>query len=88
MCGIAGILGNIKEKNLFQAKKMLLSISHRGPDKFRILDTKNALLLFARLKLYDDFNDRSMQPMISSDRNISYYSMGKYNFKKLKNKLE
>ena len=87
MCGIAGILGNIKEKNLFQAKKMLLSISHRGPDKFRILDTKNALLLFARLKIID-FNDRSMQPMISSDKkHILLFNGEIYNFKKLKKQI-
>ena len=67
---------------------MLLSISHRGPDKFRILDTKNALLLFARLKIID-FNDRSMQPMISSDKkHILLFNGEIYNFKKLKNKLE
>ena len=87
MCGIAGILGNIKEKNLSQAKKMLLSISHRGPDKLRILDTKNALLLFARLKIID-FNDRSMQPMISSDKkHILLFNGEIYNFKKLKKQI-
>lgn len=87
MCGIAGILGDIKEKNLSQAKDMLLSISHRGPDKFRILDTNNALLLFARLKIID-FNDRSMQPMISSDKkHILLFNGEIYNFKKLKKQI-
>ena len=87
MCGIAGILGDIQDENLFEAKKMLLSISHRGPDGLRILSTKNALLSFARLKIID-FNDRSIQPMINSDqKHILLFNGEIYNFKKLKKKI-
>ena len=87
MCGIAGIIGNIKEGNIDEAKKMLYSISHRGPDKLRVLETNNALLAFARLKIID-FKDRSMQPMISEDKkHVLIFNGEIYNYKKLKIKI-
>ena len=66
MCGIAGIIGNIDNRKSFNIKKMISILSHRGPDNQRILETTGSLLAFSRLKIID-FNDRSMQPMISQD---------------------
>ena len=68
MCGIAGIIGNIDNSKILNIKKMTSMLTHRGPDKQRILKTKSSLLAFTRLKIID-FDDRSMQPMISSNRN-------------------
>ena len=67
MCGIAGIIGNIDDRKYFLIKKMISSLLHRGPDKQKILKTKNSLLAFSRLKIID-FDNRSMQPMISDDK--------------------
>ena len=66
---------------------MLYSISHRGPDKLRVLETNNALLAFARLKIID-FKDRSMQTMISEDKkHVLIFNGEIYNYKKLKIKI-
>ena len=56
---------------------MISSLLYRGPDKQKVLKTKNSLLAFSRLKIID-FDNRSMQPMISDDKNIYLYLMGKF----------
>ncbi len=88
MCGIAGIIGNISEKKYSLIKKMISSLFHRGPDKLKVLRTKNSLLAFSRLKIID-FDNRSMQPMISEDKkHILLFNGEIYNYKELKKKLE
>ena len=83
MCGIAGIIGDISEEKIDIIKNMISSLYHRGPDAQRILKTDNSLLAFSRLKIID-FNDRSMQPMVSSDKkNILLFNGEIYNYKEL-----
>lgn len=87
MCGIAGIIGDISNEKIEIIKSMISALFHRGPDSQRILKTANSLLAFSRLKIID-FNDRSMQPMISSDKkHILLFNGEIYNYKELKNKL-
>ena len=88
MCGIAGIIGNISEKKYSLIKKMISSLFHRGPDKQKVLRTKTSLLAFSRLKIID-FDNRSMQPMISEDKkHILLFNGEIYNYKELKKNLE
>ena len=87
MCGIAGIIGPINNNNILNIRKMISLLSHRGPDKIRILKTKSSLLAFSRLKIID-FDDRAMQPMISQDKKYVLLFNGEiYNYKKLKKNL-
>jgi len=87
MCGIIGIIGNIDDAKRHAIKNMLHSQIHRGPDGHRILKTKNSLLGFSRLKIID-FDNRSMQPMVSEDEQYVLVFNGEiYNFKKLKAKI-
>ena len=84
MCGITGIIGDVSEDKINVINNMIVAQSHEGPDGHRVLKTPTALLGFSRLKIID-FDDRSMQPMISKNKNMSYSLMGKfYNYKKLK----
>ena len=87
MCGIAGIIGNISEDKHLLIRNMISSLYHRGPDKQKILKTNNSLLAFSRLKIID-FDNRSMQPMISSDKkHILLFNGEIYNYKELKRKV-
>ena len=84
MCGIAGIIGQVNDNNYILIKNMISSLYHRGPDKIKVLETSDSLLAFSRLKIID-FNDRSMQPMISDDKkHILLFNGEIYNYKELK----
>lgn len=84
MCGITGIIGDISEDKINVINNMVLAQSHRGPDGHRVLKTPTALLGFSRLKIID-FDDRSMQPMISKNKKYVLLFNGEiYNYKKLK----
>ena len=88
MCGIIGIIGNIDDTKINTIKNMISSQIHRGPDGHRILKTKSSLLGFSRLKIID-FDNRSMQPMVSEDgRYVLVFNGEIYNFKDLKNKIK
>ncbi len=66
---------------------MISNLYHRGPDKIRVLETTNSLLAFSRLKIID-FNDRSMQPIISDDKkHILVFNGEIYNYKELKKNI-
>lgn len=87
MCGISGIIGQIDNSKKSILKDMLISQAHRGPDGHRILITKSSLLGFSRLKIID-FNNRSMQPMVSEDKkHVLLFNGEIYNYKSLKNKI-
>ena len=87
MCGISGIIGQIDNSKKNILKDMLISQAHRGPDGHRILITKSSLLGFSRLKIID-FNNRSMQPMVSEDKkHVLLFNGEIYNYKSLKNKI-
>jgi len=84
MCGITGIIGDIKDDQINIIKNMVTAQSHRGPDGHRVLRTSSSLLGFSRLKIID-FDDRSMQPIISEDNKYILLFNGEiYNYKKLK----
>ena len=84
MCGITGIIGDVSEDKINVINNMIVAQSHRGPDGHRVLKTPTALLGFSRLKIID-FDDRSMQPMISKNKKYVLLFNGEiYNYKKLK----
>ena len=87
MCGIAGIIGNINENKLSKIKNMASMLFHRGPDKSRIVKSKDSLLAFSRLKIID-FSDKAMQPMVSNDKkHVLVFNGEIYNYKELKLKI-
>ena len=86
MCGIAGIIGNIVKK-YFLIKKMISSLFTEDQTN-KGSNNKNSLLAFSRLKIID-FDNRSMQPMISDDKkHILLFNGEIYNYKELKKKLK
>ena len=87
MCGIAGIIGQVNDNNYILIKNMISSLYHRGPDKMKVLETSDSLLAFSRLKIID-FDDRSMQLMISDDKkHILLFNGEIYNYKELKKNI-
>ena len=88
MCGISGIIGEIKNKDEF----ILLSkdfLKRRGPDNFSFnLDIKrSSLICHSRLSLID-INSRSNQPFISKCGNyLISYNGELYNYKEIRNEL-
>ena len=81
---VFGIIGDVSEDKINVINNMIVAQSHRGPDGHRVLKTPTALLGFSRLKIID-FDDRSMQPMISKNKKYVLLFNGEiYNYKKLK----
>jgi len=84
MCGIAGFFG-FEDKELI--KKMLDSISHRGPDDHGIFSDKNASIGNSRLSIIDVSGGH--QPMHNEDETVWIVFNGAiYNFPELKEELE
>ncbi len=90
MCGFVAII-NTPEKNSKYKKKIeeLSKINnHRGPDETKILENKNYLLLFKRLKIID-LSSGGSQPFIDKEKKITLVFNGEiYNYIELKNELE
>jgi len=90
MCGFVAII-NTPEKNSKYKKKIeeLSKINnHRGPDETKILENKNYLLLFRRLKIID-LSSGGSQPFIDQEKKITLVFNGEiYNYIELKTELE
>ena len=89
MCGIAGLIGDNKEKNFLtdQIKIMLNSLSHRGPDyeDFFIDQQKGMAIGHRRLSILD-LSENGSQPMFSFDGNFLLSFNGEiYNHLDLRN---
>jgi len=93
MCGIAGFIN--LEKNTIEISEQILdkmqqSISHRGPDDYRIFksDEHQIGLIQRRLKIID-LTEKAAQPMFTIDKNIVVCFNGEiYNYKELRKDLE
>ena len=81
MCGIIGF----NNKNSSKLKKMMTSISHRGPDDNGVFELENFSLAHVRLSILDLSAD-GRQPMEYDDL-IMVYNGEVYNFKEIKNEL-
>ena len=90
MCGIIGILGDLKTPDLNWVDIAINKLSHRGPDSFgKWVDLqKNIILGHRRLSIIDKSND-SHQPYIYDDgKLIIVYNGEIYNYIELREKLK
>ncbi len=86
MCGIAGFVGNVKNKKEV-LKKMTDRIAHRGPDAEGFFIKGNVALGQRRLSIIDLENGR--QPMFTKDNSLVIVYNGEiYNYKELKKELK
>ena len=84
MCGIVGY--NFQDKELL--KKMMHSLSHRGPDQHGGIVTKDFSLGHQRLSIID-LSDKGRQPMCNEEGDKWVVFNGEiYNFKELREDLE
>ena len=88
MCGIAGLIGfSGNEVSKSSLRKMIKSISHRGPDGVGEYFSSNIALGHVRLSILD-LTKNGQQPFYSEHENIILVFNGEiYNFKKLKKEL-
>ncbi len=91
MCGLVGIVGSElpNQETIYTLKKMVKSISHRGPDDNSVWMDKNNLcgLGHARLSIID--LKTGSQPIFNENKKITVVFNGEiYNFKELRKSLE
>ncbi|HYC86559.1 MAG TPA: asparagine synthase (glutamine-hydrolyzing), partial [Chryseosolibacter sp.] len=85
MCGIAGFIGNGTEQDM---RKMISTISHRGPDNQQVFLRDNVALGHARLTIID-LAAEANQPFFNADHSVALVFNGEiYNFLELKKTLE
>ena len=88
MCGIFGFYLNrqISENEIYEAKKNLNLLSHRGPDFSNyFLDKENGIFLgHTRLSIID-LSNKNNQPFIKNNKKL-VYNGEIYNYKELTNK--
>ena len=79
MCGILGIKANfINNRNIKKAlDKMIIFLSHRGPDNKEICISNNLYLGHLRLKIID-LSDNANQPMTNEKNNIFMVAIARY----------
>jgi len=82
MCGIAGIIGN----NSNEAKKLIRSLKHRGPDDSGWWNDKEVLLIATRLMITSDKKEGA-QPFVKDDY-VLVFNGEIFNYYSLKNSLE
>jgi len=69
MCGIAGLIGRVNEKNRTALRRMNIALSHRGPDGEGFWESSSdaegwgAMLSHRRLSILD-LSDAASQPMV------------------------
>ena len=84
MCGIAGISPFENDQDHVSIKRMVNSITHRGPDQENIFKNQLGIFGFLRLKIID-LSEKSSQPFLSKDKKIQIIYNGEiYNYKELK----
>src|SRR5215471_11264197 len=93
MCGIAGILGRLDERNRAALQRMSKAMSHRGPDDDATWETspaadgRGALLAFRRLAIID-LSETGAQPMVDPvSGQVIVFNGEIYNFQALRDRL-
>ncbi len=94
MCGIAGILGKINDKNIASLNAMSKAMTHRGPDgggtwfSTPDLSGNGCLIAHRRLSVLD-LSQIADQPMIDPDtKNALVFNGEIYNFLEIRKQLE
>jgi len=86
MCGIAGIIHSTPNKYNFLMKKIVSSLSHRGPDSEGIEVCDGAIFGHSRLSIIDVEN--GYQPMFTRDKKTMIAFNGEiYGYKDIRSKL-
>jgi asparagine synthase (glutamine-hydrolysing) len=83
MCGIGGIIGNNSTE---EAKKLIFSLKHRGPDDNGFWNDKDVLLVSTRLMITSDKKE-GIQPFIKGDY-ILVFNGEIFNYQILKKELK
>lgn len=89
MCGILGILGQLKDSDVEWMQTGSENLRHRGPDfeGFWIADNRNAIFAHRRLSIID-LNSTSNQPFISEGGDLILVFNGEiYNYIEIRNRL-
>lgn len=90
MCGIAGILSLSNSKiDTSVVENIKKSLEHRGPDHstYKFINDR-VCLIHTRLSIID-LNERSNQPMLTTDQRYSIVFNGEiYNYKEIRKELE
>ena len=90
MCGIVAVLSRTSDKvDIAEAKNMLSSIKHRGPDDSRIFTAaqESVFLGFNRLAIIDT-SELSMQPIMDNSGRFTLIFNGEiYNYLELRDEL-
>ena len=87
MCGIAGILGDVSEKEHARVVRMNEAQRHRGPDADVVKIYPGAVLGHRRLSIID-LSDMASQPMETPNGRYTIVFNGEiYNYKELRNTL-
>src|SRR5262245_55164198 len=89
MCGIAGLVGLPDQVAAVGAvRRMVSTLTRRGPDGEGIETWPNAVLGHRRLAIFD-LSDAGRQPMLSPERDIAVVFNGAiYNFRDIRAQLE
>ncbi len=93
MCGIAGILGRIDDKNRAALRRMSDAIAHRGPDAAATWESPpgadgNGVLFAHRRLAIIDLSPAGNQPMVDAvTGHVLLYNGEVYNFQKLRQRL-
>ncbi len=89
MCGIAGIVGDIKLSNTEGVvQEMIDSLARRGPDGEGIECWETAILGHRRLAIFD-LSDAGRQPFVSEDHSLGVVFNGAiYNYRELRKDLQ
>lgn len=86
MCGICGVVGNVKEREQV-ISRMMKVMEHRGPDGGDTYYSGEAALGFRRLSIID--LDTGMQPILNEDGDMALVFNGEiYNYRILRCMLE
>jgi asparagine synthase (glutamine-hydrolysing) len=94
MCGIAGILGRLDDRNRIALKRMSDAMVHRGPDDSGTWESspdaagRGALLTFRRLSILD-LSPAGAQPMVDpTTGHVLVFNGELYNFQDLRRSLK
>lgn len=93
MCGIAGVIGSLRDADEERCRQMMFDLRHRGPDASGFWRTPGqtrleAILVHRRLSIID-LRDVASQPMVNPATGTALVFNGEiYNFRDLRRELQ